>query len=322
MKSKRRTFLKSGILAGLGSSFLWQEAIASEIKRKPIVISTWDFGKRANAIAWDIIANNGYVIDAIEKGIRLIEDDPEITTVGYGGFPDREGIVTLDACIMNEFMKCGSVAGMENIRHAVSIARAVMEKTPHVMLVGQGATQFAQEQGFEAENLLTETAKKAWKNWLIKSEYKPKINIENHDTIGMLAIDQQGRMGGACSTSGMAFKMHGRVGDSPIIGAGLFVDPEAGAATGSGHGEEVIRTSGAHTIVEAMQAGKSPEKACKIAVERVYKNNKNRWKDIQTGFIAIDREGRFGAYALQKGFSYSVQTEAGIEVKQADFLMK
>lgn len=321
MKTQRREFIKSSVLAGLVGSLPYSSFAKTSASPKPIVISTWDFGKRANAIAWEIIQKGEYVMDAIEKGIRLIEDDASITTVGYGGFPDRDGIVTLDACIMNELMKCGSVAGMENIRHAISVARAVMEKTPHVMLVGSGATQFASEQGFEKENLLTEVAEKAWKNWLIKSEYKPKVNVENHDTIGMLAIDQQGRMGGACSTSGMAFKMHGRVGDSPIIGAGLFVDPSAGAATGSGHGEEVIRTSGAHTIVEAMRKGKSPEKACKIAVERVYKNNKSRWKDIQTGFIAIDRDGNFGAYALQKGFNYSVQTENKIEIIKSAYLM-
>src|SRR5205085_821270 len=173
-------------------------------------------------------------------GVRVPEADPKITTVGYGGAPDREGRVTLDACIMDEFANCGSVACLEHIVHAISVARKVMEKTPHVMLVGDGALQFALANGFKKENLLTPESEQKWKEWLKKAEYKPTANIENHDTIGMIALDSSSNFSGACTTSGMAYKMHGRVGDSPIIGARLFVDNEIGAATSTGVGKEVI----------------------------------------------------------------------------------
>jgi N4-(beta-N-acetylglucosaminyl)-L-asparaginase len=213
------------------------------------------------------------------------------------------------------------VLALENIVHPVSVARAVMEKTPHVILTGEGALQFALQQGFKKENLLTPESEKAWKDWLKKSEYKPIINIENHDTIGMLAIDQAGKLAGACTTSGMAFKMRGRIGDSPIIGAGLFVDEEVGGATATGHGEEVIRIAGSHLVVELMRQGKSPEAACKEAVDRVYKRQKHRIKDIQVGFIAVSKEGEYGAYCVHKGFSYAVKTAQKTELIPGKYLI-
>jgi N4-(beta-N-acetylglucosaminyl)-L-asparaginase len=210
---------------------------------------------------------------------------------------------------MDELGNIGSVACLENIIHPISVARAVMEKTPHVMLVGEGAFQFAISQGFKKENLLTPESEAEWKEWLKKSEYKPKVNIENHDTIGMVALDMNGNLSGACTTSGMAFKMHGRIGDSPIIGAGLFVDNEVGAVTATGHGEEVIRIAGCHTVVELMRQGLHPEEACKRAVERIILSAKKRNKplsEIQIGFIAINKNGEHGAFCLQKGFNYAV----------------
>lgn len=312
----RRKFLKNaGILSAiLALNPLKAEEILPKNKkiRKPVVLSTWRFGIQANEEAWKVLSQGGKALDAVEKGVRLVEDDPNERSVGYGGRPDRDGRVTLDACIMDEKANIGSVASLEHIKNPISVARAVMEKTPHVMLVGDGALQFAVSQGFEKINLLTPESEKEWKDWLETSEYKPVVNIENHDTIGMIALDEHGNLSGACTTSGMAFKMHGRVGDSPIIGAGLFVDNEVGAATATGHGEEVIRTCGSHLVVELMRQGKSPQQACEEAVKRIYKNfvNQNRnVKDTQIGFIAISKFGETGAFCLQKGFNYAVHTQ-------------
>lgn len=312
--SNRRKFIKLSALAT--SLFVVNKnkasnLIADESKSviKPIVLSTWRFGVPANAEAWKVLQAKGRAIDAVEAGVKIPEGDANERSVGLGGRPDRDGRVTLDACIMDEFGNIGSVACLEHIVHPISVARAVMEKTPHVMIVGQGAFDFAITQGFQKENLLTDASKKEWEEWLKKSEYKPKVNIENHDTIGMIALDQHGNLSGACTTSGLAFKMHGRVGDSPIIGAGLFVDNEVGAATATGHGEEVIRIAGCHTVVELMRQGMHPEEACKKAVERIITSAKNRNKslnELQIGFIAINKKGEHGAFCLQKGFEYAV----------------
>lgn len=312
--ANRRDFLKfSAITASLFAFNKTKatQAIEDSNKKtiKPIVISTWRFGIEANAEAWKTLSTNGRALDAVEAGVKIPEGDPKERSVGLGGRPDRDGRVTLDACIMDEYSNIGSVACLEHIVHPISVARAVMEKTPHVMLVGDGALQFALSQGFKKENLLTVESEAEWKEWLKKSEYKPKVNIENHDTIGMVALDMHGNLSGACTTSGMAFKMHGRVGDSPIIGAGLYVDNEIGAATATGHGEEVIRMAGCHTVVELMRQGFSPEEACKKATERIISSAKKRNKsldEIQIGFIAINKKGEHGAYCLQKGFNYAV----------------
>jgi N4-(beta-N-acetylglucosaminyl)-L-asparaginase len=273
---------------------------------KPVVISTWDLGIRANEKAWEILSKNGRALDAVEKGVMVIEADPDITTVGYGGLPDRDGYVTLDASIMDENGNAGAVAFLQHIMHPVSVARLVMEKTPHVMIVGEGALQFALDNGFEKKNLLTAKAKKLWKEWLKENKYKPqKIDKDNHDTIGMLALDSNGNLSGTCTTSGIAFKYHGRVADSAIIGAGLFVDNEVGAATATGLGESVIKAAGSHIVVEMMRSGKTPQQACKIAVERIISKQKN-YKDFQVGFIALNKNGETGAYAIQNGFEYAL----------------
>ncbi len=312
--TSRRKFIQ---LSALGASLfavdkgkaLEKLAVASGKNQVPLVVSTWRFGIEANAEAWKVLNSGGKALDAVEAGVKVPEGDPKERSVGLGGRPDREGRVTLDSCIMDDKMNIGSVAALEHIVHPISVARAVMEKTPHVMLVGAGALDFALSQGFKKENLLTPESEKEWKEWLKTSEYQPKANIENHDTIGMIALDSNGNLSGACTTSGMAFKMHGRVGDSPIIGAGLFVDNEIGAATATGHGEEVIRIAGSHTVVELMRQGYSPETACKKAVERILVSAKWRnkeTKDLQIGFLAINKKGEFGAYSLQKGFNFAV----------------
>ncbi|WP_295791573.1 N(4)-(beta-N-acetylglucosaminyl)-L-asparaginase [Mucilaginibacter sp.] len=316
----RRKFIKisaaGASLAALSSSKIAKAVAYKPAGSVPIVISTWDFGIPANKEAWRVLEKGGRALDAVEAGVKIPEADMNNHTVGRAGYPDRDGHVTLDACIMDEFGNCGSVAAMENIAHPISVARAVMEKTPHVMLVGDGATQFAVEQGFKKEKLLTPESEKAWKDWLKTAKYSPVMNIENkqhqpgskynHDTIGMLAIDAKGNISGACTTSGMAFKLHGRVGDSPIIGAGLYVDNEVGGATSTGVGEEVIRNVGSFLVVELMRQGFSPEDACKEAVKRIIKKKPDTAKNIQVGFLAINKKGEYGAYAIQQGFSFAV----------------
>jgi N4-(beta-N-acetylglucosaminyl)-L-asparaginase len=332
---KRRNFLAIG-----GLTLPWMPALGSRLRSgtarpgSPVVVSTWDFGREANAAAWEVLRTGGAVLDAIESGAKVPEADPKNQTVGYGGLPDRDGRVTLDACIMDGQGNCGSVMGLEQIRHPISVARRVMEKTPHIVLVGDGALQFALSEGFTRENLLTPGSEKAWREWLKSSKYQPRINIENdrsdprpdipmpggpdnHDTIGMLAIDAAGRLGGGCTTSGMAFKLPGRVGDSPIIGAGLFVDDEIGGATATGVGEEVIRCVGSHLVVELMRQGLSPVDACRRAVERIAKRDPAKARGMQVGFLAIHRDGRHGGFALQKGFTYAIRSHDREEIVKA-----
>lgn len=325
--NSRRKFIKT---VSLSSAFValrgnvWADS--GKKVRKPIVLSTWyDQGARANAKAWEILQANGRALDAVEQGVKITESEMNNCCVGLGANPDRDGIVTLDASIMDEFSNCGSVAAIEQIDHPISVARLVMEQTPHVMLVGQGAQKFALENGFKLQGKeLSPDAQREYTNWLKESKYHPVMNIEkgnrqdsstpkmlksgeyNHDTIGMIALDASGNLSGACTTSGMAFKMHGRVGDSPIIGAGLYVDNEVGAATATGTGEEVIRICGSHLVVEFMRQGDSPEIACKKAVERIIKKSSKNLKDLQVGFLAINKYGDFGAYAIQNDFDFAV----------------
>lgn len=342
--STRRKFLHASLLGSFGVMVGRQhsdgERIYQNVTGKPIVISTWAPNVKANAEAWTILGKGGRALDAVEAGVKIPEADPADMSVGYGGLPDRDGRVTLDACIMDEAGNCGSVMCLEHIMHPISVARLVMEKTPHVQLVGEGALQFALANGFKKENLLTPQSERAWREWLKTSKYDPTIIdkllkeksssgseehapglMYNHDTIGMIAMDDKGHVSGACTTSGMAFKMHGRVGDSPIIGAGLYVDNEVGAATATGVGEEVVRICGSHAVVELMRQGMSPELACKKAVERMIRLKKNNIKGLQVGFIALNKKGQFGGYAIQRGFSYCVQTSAGSKVYEAKYMM-
>ncbi|HZF65376.1 MAG TPA: N(4)-(beta-N-acetylglucosaminyl)-L-asparaginase [Chitinophagaceae bacterium] len=323
----RRNFLQKSTLGSL-ALFLDKRHLSSGYGGKPVVLSTWGSNTKASDVAWSILKNGGAALDAVEKGVRITEADPTDQSVGYGGLPDRNGKVTLDACIMDENGNCGAVMALEHIMHPVSVARLVMERTPHVQLVGNGALAFALEQGFKRENLLTSESKQAWKEWLKKSQYNPNTTIDNiqkkkkkatatvpnHDTIGMIALDARSNLSGACSTSGLAYKMHGRVGDSPVIGAGLFVDNEVGAATATGVGEEVVRICGAHTVVELMRQGIHPEEACRRAIERIVKRKPAAASGLQVGFIAVNKEGVYGAYAVSKGVDYVVQDAAGAKL--------
>ncbi|WP_405380325.1 isoaspartyl peptidase/L-asparaginase family protein [Maribacter sp. LLG6340-A2] len=315
---KRRKFIRnsSTLTAGIISAPILASCkedstvkLPTTAPTTPIAICTWDFGN-ATAKAWEVLEEGGSSLDAVHQGVMVEENDLNNNTVGNGGRPDRDGNVTLDACIMDKDGNCGAVLAMQNIANPISVARKVMEETPHVMLAGKGAEQFAYEQGFEKTNLLTEKAKQDWLEWKKTSEYKPIINIENHDTIGMLAIDAKGDIAGACTTSGMAYKMAGRVGDSPIIGAGLFIDNEIGGATATGVGEEVVRTVGSFLIVELMRQGKSPQEACEEGVKRIIAKNKDK-QDFQIGFIAINKQGETGAYCIHPGFTYRTYTKDG-----------
>jgi N4-(beta-N-acetylglucosaminyl)-L-asparaginase len=332
---QRKAFLQLSSMGLLAASL---PRIEKPVTR-PIVLATWDSGMPVNEAAWRVLSQGGRAIDAIEKGANYIESTIDCC-VGLGGYPDRDGIVTLDACIMDEKANCGSVAGLERIKHPISVARKVMEKTPHIILVGAGAQQFALENGFPLESgKLSDSAQAAYTQWLEKSEYKPVINIErkdkhgpfapaffedgrpNHDTMGIVAMDSQGDLSGGVTTSGMAFKVHGRVGDTPIIGAGLFVDNEIGAATSSGVGEEVIRICGTHVVVEYMRQGYSPEVACKKACERIVRRDREKAKTLQVGFLAMNKRGDYGAYAIQSGFVYSVRNQTENRVYASPYLL-
>lgn len=347
MHSRRRFLLKTAFSLPLLQAFKSFAGIRQNpVVTKPIVVSTWDSGLPVNAVAWKILKQPaGRALDAVEAGANSIEDTINCC-VGLGGNPDRDGFVTLDACIMDEHANCGAVAFLQFIKHPISVARKVMEKTPHVFLVGEGALKFALANGFKKESgKLSKDAKKAYKEWLKTSKYDPKINIEqtqgqkgdngpsapgrlpdgsfNHDTMGTIAMDLSGNLSGACTTSGMGFKMRGRLGDSPIIGAGLFVDNEIGAATSSGQGEEVIRIAGTHLVVELMRQGHSPKEACRLAIERLIKINPTKARGFQVGFIALNKAGDYGAYAIQPGFSYSVtQADDGGKVYMAESYFK
>jgi N4-(beta-N-acetylglucosaminyl)-L-asparaginase len=287
----------------------------------PMVIATWGPNRKATAEAMRVLKAGKTALDAVEAGARIPEADPEDTSVGYGGLPDREGIVTLDACIMDEKGNAGSVTFLRDIMHPISVARLVMEKTPHVILSGAGALDFALANGFKRENLLTDKAKQAWEEWKKESKYQPKINVERHDTIGILAIDPKNNLSGACTTSGLAYKMHGRVGDSPIIGAGLYVDNEVGGACATGLGEMVIKTVGSFLAVELMRQGATPQEACEEVIKRICARNQN-YRDFQVGVLAINKKGEHGAYSIQKGFNYALYQGDKNQVFEAEYFMQ
>ncbi len=300
---KRRDFLKTGALAAAIPSVLFSKDNPRRKMNHPIVLSTWKHGLPANEAAIDILKANGTALDAVEAGARIPEADPKSTSVGFGGLPDEQGNVTLDACIMDFNGNAGSVAFLQNIKHPVSVARKVMEKTKHVMLVGEGARQFAVSQGFEEMNLLTDESKASWEEW--KKNRREMTPHETYDTISVLAQDKNGNLAGACTTSGWAYKLHGRVGDSPIIGAGLFVDNEVGCAAATGLGEEVIKTTGSFLVVELMRQGYEPEAACKKALKRVIKQHDGN-PNFLIGYIAIRQDGKVGSACLKKGFEYAL----------------
>lgn len=326
MKITRRNFVRAGALAGGGlianqfsSSKIFSQSVSA---KKLIAVSTWSGTIKSSETAFTYLKEGKNSLDAIEAGIRMAEDDPSNSSVGYGGLPDEDGIVTLDASIMDWEGNAGSVAGIEGIKNPISVAKFVMQKTKHVMLVGNGAKKFALENGFKEENLLTENSRKAWEGWKKKNPHGiNRVDENNHDTIGMLAIDNANNLSGGVSTSGMAWKIHGRVGDSPIIGAAMFVDNEIGGAVATGNGEFVMRTLGSFLIVEKMREGFSPQEACEFAIKRIYKGAKNN-KDIQIGYLAIDKKGEIGAFSLYDGFTYALTSERESKVIKSEFLVK
>jgi isoaspartyl peptidase/L-asparaginase-like protein (Ntn-hydrolase superfamily) len=309
--SNRRNFIKGTALGAIGALLLPKLSDLKSPKKNPsssvglpVVISTWNHGIPANDAAMEVLVKGGKSIDAVEKGAMVPEADPESMSVGYGGLPDRDGHVTLDACIMDHNGNCGAVSYLQHIKHPISVARKVMDETPHVMLSGKGALDFALSKGFEKEDLLTDFARQKWEEWKVEAKYQPIINVENHDTIGLLAIDKNGDISGACTTSGLSWKMHGRVGDSPIIGAGMFVDNEVGGCCATGMGEAVMKTLGSFLVVELMRQGASPQEACEEAIARITKNQ--NYKDMQIGYLAINKKGEHGAYAVHPWFNYAL----------------
>lgn len=313
----RRALLAAAPVVALAGSAAAQAAAPA------VMVSTWDFGAAANAAGMAARDAGGSALDMVEAGGRVAEADESNSSVGLGGLPDRDGRVTLDACVMTWAGDIGAVCALEDVVHAVSVARRVMERTPHTMLVGSGARSFAIDQGFETRNLLTPRAEAAWREWLTTANYAPRPNSENadwratpggpgnHDTIGLIAIGADQRMAGACTTSGMAFKMRGRVGDSPIIGAGLYVDDEVGGATATGVGEDVVRVAGAHSVVEAMRHGMDPAAACRGVIERLARLRGAKVAGSQVALLALDKQGRAGGFALQPGFTYAVTDASG-----------
>ena len=323
--NERRRFLQSGLMSAaalaLPAGVAAGTRIAADTGKSPVaagrprIVSTWDFGVGANQAAWRKLQAGGSALDAVEAGARWAEADLCNASVGHCGNPDRDGVLALDASIMDGDGRCGAVAAIEDIAHPVSVARAVMEKTPHVLLVGEGAQQFAVQQGFEKTRLITPEAEQRWREWLENADYTPRANSEldklpgnrqNHDTLGILALGTDGRLAGACTTSGMAWKIHGRVGDSPLIGAGLYVDNEVGAATATGVGEEMIRNAASFLVVELMRQGRSPLEACQEAIARVVRKRPASSKGWQVAFLAMNKDGEAGGFGLYKGFVYAV----------------
>ena len=342
MGIQRRKFLKQVGAAGIGVWGLASgmgKALASEasetgamegVKDQPVVISTWEHGLAANETAYRLLSEGARALDAAEKGVNVSEDDPKVMSVGLGGLPDREGNVTLDACIMDEYGNAGSVGFLQGYRNAVSVARKVMEETPHVMLVGSGAEKFAKAMGFKKQKLLTRAAEREWRDWLQNPVYPstkppqtatPPPKDAPHDTIGMVTLDRAGNLSGACTTSGLANKMHGRVGDSPIIGAGLYVDNSVGGAAATGVGEECIKVCGSFVVVEMMRRGANPTEACMEAVKRIAQRHREK-PTFQVAFIALNRRGEYGYFALSKGFQAAVKKEGKYLLLESDYLIK
>lgn len=294
--------------------------------RSPVAIATWDFGLAPCKEAVAAMRSGGSAVDAVEKGIRIAESDAENRSVGIGGIPNADGVVQLDACIMTGERKAGSVAALEGFEHPISVARRVLEQTPHVMLAGEGAAKFAAEQGFAKTELLVQRERDAYARWLAKQN-KPRGGIDpvasppptskdNHDTIALLAADGGGRLAGGCSTSGWGYKLPGRVGDSPIIGSGLYVDGQVGAAGATGLGEIMMRYCGSFLVVEAMRRGASPEDACAEAVHRILDGEGEPASKLSVNFIAISKDGTVGAAGTDAGFTYAVVVGTTAEIRK------
>ncbi|MEE8143457.1 MAG: N(4)-(beta-N-acetylglucosaminyl)-L-asparaginase [Planctomycetota bacterium] len=323
---QRRDFLKKGAMAGLGvfvgpAMASAQEPRGRRPSREPLVISTWKHGMAANNVAFRILQVSGPAVTAVEQGVRVSEADPKVTSVGYGGFPNRDGVVELDAAIMDgKTLEAGSVAALQNIKHPISVARKVMENTRHVMLVGSGALEFARAQGFKEELLLTPEAEKAWKEWQASKERKVPGQVVGHDTIGMVAMDRGGSLAAACTTSGLSWKLSGRVGDSPLIGHGLYCDNKAGGAAATGIGEEVIKVCGSYQVVEFMRQGVAPDEAIRRVLKRIVERDaKNAKRSV--AFVAIRSDGVLGYGSTIPGFQVAISKGGPPELKDAPSLV-
>ncbi len=334
---KRREFIRKGAVVGVGTYAATKLGIPKlgaarqKAASGPVVLSTWDFGLRANEVSWKLLSAGSNSLDAVEQGIWVVENDPAITSIGYGGLPDETMKVTLDAAIMDWRMNCGSVGCIEGIKNPISVARKIMERTKHVMLSGSGAHDFAVAHGFKPEDLLTDESRKTWLNW--KENMSDRDDwvgshdmddlTDNHDTIGLLAIDKKGRISGGTSTSGMAWKIHGRVGDSPIIGVGLYVDGKVGAAASTGVGEANMRIVGSFLVVESMKNGQTPQEACETAIRRaieVHSKQIKADKQFQLAYIALSRTGEAGGAAIRKGFQYAMYKDGINKLYDAKYL--
>ena len=320
----RRDFLKhtTAAAATFSAGCASPQSSAHLAKRGPLIVSTWGFGKPANEVALKTLQSGGSALDAVEQGVRLVETSGN-TSVGLSGKPNAAGVVQLDACIMNgPEHQAGSVAGVEGVVHPISAARLVMEKTPHVMLVGAGAHWFAEQNGLEVRDGQADKAN--YREWLTRQKRptpgkgdKP----ENHDTIAQIILDADGNIAGGCSTSGWSGKVPGRVGDSPIIGGGVYVDNEVGAAGATGLGENVMRYCASYQVVENMRHGMSPTEACAEAIRRIARTDP-QGMDLAINFIAIDKHGEFGAAGTQANFPYSVTTPTFSEVRKGKSLSR
>lgn len=325
MKFDRRAFTAVCAIA-TGASLFGQGTISraqdqpKSSEQLPCFISTWPFGKPGNEKALATINNGKSVLDAIEQGIRVVEADVSNTSVGIGGTPNADGVVSLDACIMNgPGHQAGSVGGVEDVLHVISLARAVMEDTKHVMLVGKGAQDYALANGFQKTNLLSADRQRAWEKWRDEKKAAP-TGPDNHDTIAMVGVGKDGTIAGGCSTSGLGYKLPGRVGDSPILGSGLYVDNEVGGAGATGTGENVMRYCATFMIVEGMRHGLSPQEACVAAIRRIAKMDPLDISELHINFFAIDKKGNVGAAGTDKEFKYSVTTDGVSEVRDAEWV--
>ncbi len=317
MKISRRKFVSETAIGILGGAAIpaAEAAVSAALPGRaeaPLVVSTWPFGKPANEAALKILLGGGAILDAVEQGIWVTESDPAVMSVGLKGKPNAAGVVQLDACIMSgPGHRAGSVAALEGIRHPISAARRVMEKTPHVMLVGEGARMFALEQGLESIELNSRELNEKWQQEQMRKQ--PRKPNDTHDTIALLVLGKDGNIAGGCSTSGLAGKLPGRVGDSPIIGSGLYVDNEVGAAGATGVGENVMRYCGSFMAVEFMRQGAHPQEACVETIRRIARQDPKRY-DLSINFVALDKGGRYGAAGTDDRFAFAVASRAGSQV--------
>jgi len=333
----RRDFFKNAAGVGLGISFFeltfFKNGATADVSAGlPVIISSGGHGLKANEAAWEILGKGGKSLDAVERGANVIESDPEDMSVGIGGIPNEEGEVELDASIMSGADRnAGAVGAIKYIENPCSVARLVMERTDHVMLVGVGALRFAIAHGFKKKDLLTDRARERWlrwketlsdrDDWFPPKELEEEELLQTYGTINVLAVDVNGNISGITTTSGLGFKIPGRLGDSPIIGAGLYVDNDVGAAGATGRGEEVIKTCGSFMVVENMRRGMSPQEACEDVVKRIIKWHSGK-ADFQDNFVAVNKKGETGAASIHKGFRYAVYNEKGNNLYDGAFLLE